>query len=115
MCGLREEVLARLAGATMPAMWPTPLSEDAKPDYVVTHRVLSEMVSIKAGRARFRAVCSVAVGASGRDGSAPHSATWTLWHDDQDGGSHTVGHMGAYACLSDALDASVGHDHRCRR
>ena len=86
------------------------------PDPTIAYRVTSEQAGIEVGSARYRANRSARRPAGQLDGpSVIPSGAWTLWHDDRDGGSHTVGYADAYGSLQHAMKAAVDHEQDCQR
>ena len=87
------------------------------PTGTISYRIASETAGIDVDGVRYRATRSSRV----RDvppGKAQSAATgpWTLWHDDRDGGSHSVGHCDAYESLDEAvaaLNAWIAEIDRC--
>ena len=86
------------------------------PKGTISYRIASEVAGIDIGDIRYRATRSSRIPDVLADGPPVlPSGPWTLWHDDREGGAHTVGYSDAYAALEQALDAAVTHDKACDR
>lgn len=82
----------------------------------ISYRIASEVAGIDVSGVRYRATRSSRSPAiDNEDGALPPTGPWTLWHDDRDGGAHTVGHTDAYGHLAEARAAAADHEDRCGR
>ena len=86
------------------------------PTGTISYRIASETAGIDVDGVRYRATRSSRIPEAGAEG-APTGLTgpWTLWHDDGDGGSHSVGYCDAFEQLEEALEAAGRHAVDCRR
>ena len=86
------------------------------PKSTISYRIASEVAGIDVDGVRYRATRSSRMPTTRPDGT-PGSAggPWTLWHDDRDGGAHTVGHTDAYDAVEQAAQAAADHEQECHR
>ena len=86
------------------------------PKGTISYRIASEVAGIEVAGVRYRATRSTRLPATDVDGPpSSATATWTLWHDDREGGAHTVGYSHAHTALDEAIEAAVQHEHHCDR